>query len=39
VIEYRGAFYVATDEGAPHWKVLKVDPKKNRAQRVGGARP
>jgi prolyl oligopeptidase len=26
-IAYQGAFYVTTDEGAPRWKVLKVDPK------------
>ena len=26
-IAHRGAFYVTTDEGAPRWKVFKVDPK------------
>lgn len=26
-IAHQGAFYVTTDEGAPRWKVLRVDPK------------
>ena len=26
-IAYRGSFYVLTDEGAPRWRVFKVDPK------------
>ncbi len=26
-LAYRGALYVSTDEGAPRWRVFKVDPK------------
>jgi len=26
-IAYQGSFYVTTDEGAPRWRVLRVDPK------------
>ena len=27
-LEYKGSYYIMSDEGAPRWRIFKVDPKK-----------